>query len=852
MKKKLFSILLSLCMAITMMPAMTMTAFASNVTSVAVTFDTANAKDGDTLTQLQGYVGLVGENVELQSVDAISHNQSSPGPIASDGTISSSTEYHVRLVFKTTDSSKFGNGTTVTFNSSSINRTDSSIPGYTIANEHSGPEQDFDIVTDGEGDYLIINTGTFTPVEVPKHPETDHGNWTAISDETGLTNLFTDGGNGYLTAKITLTSAPEVAEGKTVNLCLNGQVISGNNNNYGITVYGSLNLYDCNTTEHYGHIDSSTHLWVADETKQDNNISIFGGSITGNADTAVTVVGGSFTMNGGNIVDNYRGVDTMDTDSDSSKSSSFTMNGGTIIGNNNRGVCVATRLHYQSITFVMNGGSITNNYSTNDSGAGVFVGKDSSFTMNNDAVISGNIATGAAHAGGVCNKGTFTMNGGNITKNSVLGNGCEGGGVQNGVDGTFIMNDGLISENSTNEYSGGFANAGIMKMSGGTITNNSAPLGGGGCHYMGTFTIGGTAQIKGNKQAGKENNICLVNGYTIQLGTGETDSIAKPASDFLVGVTVLDNSFKPTAGKFTTNGTATDVDYFSSDSLEYYVNFATDHLELKAPESGHLINFAACENGSIKAQVNSVDVTSTTVGSEVTIVASPDNGYELDTVTVKDATGNVVPFSNNKFTMPDSAVIVSATFKQSTEPGPTPGPTPGPDPKPINSYTVKYDLQGHGAEITDVLVSSDAKLTKPSEPKQTGYYFAGWYKEKECINVWNFEKDTVTANTTLYAKWVKITNVKFKSLKAGKKSFTVKVKKLSKSKSNGYQVRYSLYKSMKKAKTKTISTKYSKYTKKVTKLKSKKNYYVQVRNIKKYNGKNYYSTWSKAKKVKVK
>ena len=160
-----FVLVLALCLSLCSV------ALAANVTSVAVTFDTAKAKDGDTLTQLQSYVSCVGENVELQSVDAISHNQSSPGPIASDGTISSSTEYHVRLVFKTTDSSKFGNGTTVTFNSSSIDRTDSNIPGYTIANEHSGPEQDFDIVTDGEGDYLIINTGAFTPVEELNKPE---------------------------------------------------------------------------------------------------------------------------------------------------------------------------------------------------------------------------------------------------------------------------------------------------------------------------------------------------------------------------------------------------------------------------------------------------------------------------------------------------------------------------------------------------------------------------------------------------------------------------------------------------------------------------------------------------------
>lgn len=56
----------------------------------------------------------------------------------------------------------------------------------------------------------------------------------------------------------------------------------------------------------------------------------------------------------------------------------------------------------------------------------------------------------------------------------------------------------------------------------------------------------------------------------------------------------------------------------------------------------------------------------------------------------------------------------------------------------------------------------------PYEPIRDGYKFAGWYKEPECINVWNFEKDTlpppeydengdlIFIETILYAKWNKI------------------------------------------------------------------------------------------------
>ena len=53
----------------------------------------------------------------------------------------------------------------------------------------------------------------------------------------------------------------------------------------------------------------------------------------------------------------------------------------------------------------------------------------------------------------------------------------------------------------------------------------------------------------------------------------------------------------------------------------------------------------------------------------------------------------------------------------------------------------------------------------PENPKRLGYEFAGWYKEEECINKWDYETDTlpekketegggiIYQETKLYAKW---------------------------------------------------------------------------------------------------
>ena len=91
--------------------------------------------------------------------------------------------------------------------------------------------------------------------------------------------------------------------------------------------------------------------------------------------------------------------------------------------------------------------------------------------------------------------------------------------------------------------------------------------------------------------------------------------------------------------------------------------------------------------------------------------------------------------------------------------------------------------------------------------------------------------------------------VKGLKLKAGKKKVTVTYKKVSGATS--YKVTYSTGKKFKKAKTVTVKS--GKTVKKtISKLKSKKTYYVKVCAVKRVSGKNYTGKWSAVKKVKVK
>ena len=51
-------------------------------------------------------------------------------------------------------------------------------------------------------------------------------------------------------------------------------------------------------------------------------------------------------------------------------------------------------------------------------------------------------------------------------------------------------------------------------------------------------------------------------------------------------------------------------------------------------------------------------------GSEITVTTTPDEGFELVSLTAEDADGNDVSITDNKFTMPGSSVTVTASFKK--------------------------------------------------------------------------------------------------------------------------------------------------------------------------------------------
>ncbi|UZN01355.1 InlB B-repeat-containing protein (plasmid) [Lysinibacillus sp. MHQ-1] len=89
---------------------------------------------------------------------------------------------------------------------------------------------------------------------------------------------------------------------------------------------------------------------------------------------------------------------------------------------------------------------------------------------------------------------------------------------------------------------------------------------------------------------------------------------------------------------------------------------------------------------------------------------------------------------NNKFTINASDVTLYALWK-------------------VNRYTLSFESSGGDAVVAQS-ITYNTTAKEPNVPIKLGFVFGGWFKEANHINQWNFTKDVVTANMTLYAKWI--------------------------------------------------------------------------------------------------
>ena len=359
--------------------------------------------------------------------------------------------------------------------------------------------------------------------------------WTAVDSLPGTAGSY------YLTQSVSSDWTVPTGE---VNLCLNGQTISGK-----ITVGSDakLTLTDCTGT---GKLQGSR------------------------SGSGVSINGGTFNLYGGTITGFVNGVE-IGSHNDIKTGSSFTMYGGAITGNKadssgGGGVFLigTTNSVVTAPSFTMHGGTISNNTAgaSDGGGGGVYVGMKCSFTMDG-GTITGNTAT-AGNGGGIYihfNAGKVSISGGTITGNKATATGnisCGHGGGIYSERGVTVKNVTITGNNSTFE-GGGIYGKGAITLTDATVTDNNQY----DVYYDGQESNTPELTVSGLVQAGYYANYdwklpILVSGAlnddsVIRVGVrdgikpnaGGSLLIAEPAS----GVTLRAENFKADAADCVTS-----------------------------------------------------------------------------------------------------------------------------------------------------------------------------------------------------------------------------------------------------------------------------------------------------------
>ena len=135
-------------------------------------------------------------------------------------------------------------------------------------------------------------------------------------------------------------------------------------------------------------------------------------------------------------------------------------------------------------------------------------------------------------------------------------------------------------------------------------------------------------------------------------------------------------------------------------------------------------------------------------------------------ISAKDANGT--PISSGKKIEKGTALVFTAVSNTGYDISGWTGATAASNNKTAtltvtqdSTVTVTFTLKKYtvnfdtqgGTAVASLEVEHGKTVQKPADPVKASFTFGGWYKENTCTTPWNFATDTVTAEITLYAQW---------------------------------------------------------------------------------------------------
>jgi uncharacterized repeat protein (TIGR02543 family) len=211
------------------------------------------------------------------------------------------------------------------------------------------------------------------------------------------------------------------------------------------------------------------------------------------------------------------------------------------------------------------------------------------------------------------------------------------------------------------------------------------------------------------------NNVVIVSGSPTIVGT-LYGGIA------FVGGTASGNKLEMYATNLTVGG----VSYFQI--VNFYLPANTTNKTVMIM-SRFPANLTSATVGIAFADTNSPPVL--TLGDTITLISNVRSAPDND--------GDILAVGDYffKISVIDSALVATVT---------TAPPT----------YTVTF--AGEGINIAPQTIEHGKLVIKPTNPSKKDYNFDGWFTDDSIfLNEWSFTTDIVTQDTTIWAKWTKIT-----------------------------------------------------------------------------------------------
>ena len=554
---------------------------------------------------------------------------------------------------------------------------------------------------------------------------------------TNSTTTLESGRQYYLNNDVTVSQTITVSG--TVTLDLNGHVLQYKNDSTKGSVIkvesgGHLTIQDSckDDTTAVHKFDTTNDLWVLNDNPPEGKAeTIPGGVITGGTGTqwdqyyrgggVYIAPGGALTMESGSIVGcsaNGNGLSLgggvyLDS-SANSNAGTFTMNGGSIIGctaDGGGGVLVALECHFtmntgaviqsctaqmgggvyylgmsgSSGTFTLNGGTIQSCKALGGGGGGVC--NSGEFLMQNGSIKGCTSEKDSNASGGVLNSGQFTMSGGtvedNVTNSGTINadGGKITGEVTNGVDKGPGKITGTSDDSDKTEFTNTVTNHSNSTLSGfgtftGTVINNGGKITG-----FGTFT--GTVISNGGKIIGfcdfKEATLI---GYLIVTFDPDNgaQSFTRQVPWCKDGAALTEPSPAPTKDGYSFDGwyrgygwdkwdfDTNKVSYTMTLTAKWTANPPAPSYDDSDPT--YAVSAPTAENGKIAVSPRYAER-----GERVTVTLTPDEGFELESLTVTDSRGNELTLTDKgdgryTFTMPARRVEIKASFVETVEVSP--------------------------------------------------------------------------------------------------------------------------------------------------------------------------------------